>query len=148
MGFIMSDVNQESEAVSQGTADRVAQKYVEYKNKLEELEREHKERCKPYQERMVVLQGIMIDLCKQLGVTSMRTPHGTIMKSVKTKYWASDWDEFKKFLLKNEALDLVERRIHQGNMAEFLKENPDKVPVGLNVDSEYTATVRRSNKNG
>lgn len=148
MGFIMSDVNQESEAVSQGTADRVAQKYVEYKNKLEELEREHKERCKPYQERMVVLQGIMIDLCKQLGVTSMRTPHGTIMKSVKTKYWASDWDEFKKFLLENEALDLVERRIHQGNMAEFLKENPDKVPVGLNVDSEYTATVRRSNKNG
>jgi hypothetical protein len=43
----------------------------------------------------------------------------------------------------NNAVELLERRIHQTNMNEFLKENPDKLPPGLNVDSEYTITVRR-----
>jgi len=37
----------------------------------------------------------------------------------------------------------MEKRIHQGNMRLFLEENPDLLPPGLNVDSEYTVTVRR-----
>jgi len=41
-------------------------------------------------------------------------------------------------------LGLLERRIHQGNMKEWLQENPDKVPIGLNVDSRYDITVRRA----
>jgi hypothetical protein len=45
--------------------------------------------------------------------------------------------------MENEAVDLLEKRIHQGNMRQFLEENRDLLPPGLNVDSEYTVTVRR-----
>jgi hypothetical protein len=41
------------------------------------------------------------------------------------------------------AMELLERRIHQSNMKQFLEENPDLHPMGLNVDSEYAITVRR-----
>jgi len=38
----------------------------------------------------------------------------------------------------------MERRISQGNMKAFLKDNPDiKIP-GLNSDSFYDISVRRS----
>jgi hypothetical protein len=47
------------------------------------------------------------------------------------------------FILKHEAVDLMEKRLHQGNMRTFLEENPALLPPGLNVDSEYTVTVRR-----
>jgi hypothetical protein len=32
-------------------------------------------------------------------------------------------------------------------MKEFLSENPDLLPMGLNVESEYTVVVRRSKEN-
>jgi hypothetical protein len=48
-----------------------------------------------------------------------------------------------RFIVENEAVDLLEKRIHQGNMKQFLEENPEVLPPGLNADSEYSITVRR-----
>jgi hypothetical protein len=42
------------------------------------------------------------------------------------------------------AFELLERRIHQGNIKSFLEENPDEHPAGLNIDRSYTITVRKS----
>jgi hypothetical protein len=41
----------------------------------------------------------------------------------------------------------LEKRLHQTHMKEFLSENPDLLPMGLNVESEYTVVVRRSKEN-
>jgi hypothetical protein len=43
-------------------------------------------------------------------------------------------------------LGLLEKRIHQGNMKEFLQENPNLMPKGLNVDNRYDIIVRRAAK--
>jgi hypothetical protein len=40
--------------------------------------------------------------------------------------------------------ELLERRIHQTNIKQFLEENPDMLPLGLNVEAEQSITVRRS----
>jgi hypothetical protein len=47
-------------------------------------------------------------------------------------------------MIENNAPELLEKRIQQTHMKEFLEENPDVLPAGLNVDSQYTITVRRS----
>jgi hypothetical protein len=49
-----------------------------------------------------------------------------------------------RFIKEHDAPELLERRIAQGNFKEFLKDNPDKLPEGLNVDSRYSITVRRA----
>jgi hypothetical protein len=48
------------------------------------------------------------------------------------------------FIEEHSAFGLLEKRLHQTNMKDFLFENPDVLPMGLNVDSEYTVSVRRS----
>jgi hypothetical protein len=48
------------------------------------------------------------------------------------------------FVKENDVIELLERRIAQRAMADFLKANPDKMPKGMNVESKYTVTVRRS----
>jgi hypothetical protein len=48
-----------------------------------------------------------------------------------------------KFVVENNVPELLEKRLHQGNMKQFLEAHPDLLPPGLNVDSEYTITVRR-----
>jgi hypothetical protein len=49
----------------------------------------------------------------------------------------------RHFIAEHDAFELLEKRIHQTNMKQFLEENPDLHPAGLNVDSEYSVTVRR-----
>ncbi len=51
-----------------------------------------------------------------------------------------------KFIREHDAPDLLERRIAQGNFAQFIQENPDKMPAGVNIESKYSITVRRSSK--
>jgi len=75
---------------------------------------------------------------------SIKTPHGTIIRSVKSKYWTGDWDSMYTFIKEHDAPELLERRIAQANFKEFLAQNPDKLPEGINVDSRYAITVRRA----
>ena len=47
-------------------------------------------------------------------------------------------------MLENEAVDLMEARIHQGNFKEFIKEHKaDGLPPGVNVMREFTIVVRK-----
>jgi hypothetical protein len=41
------------------------------------------------------------------------------------------------------AVEILEKRIHQTNMKEFLENNPEVHPPGLNMDSEYEITIKR-----
>lgn len=81
-----------------------------------------------------------------LGTKSMRTEFGTVMLGTKTRYTTQDWAAFKEFVIQNDAVDLLERRIAQRNMAQFLEENPELVPPGLNSDTEYQISVRKPTK--
>jgi len=86
----------------------------------------------------------MLELCKENNADSIKTPAGTIMRRVETRFWTNDWDSFYSFVEEEDAFGLFEKRIHQGNMKQFLEENPDKMPKGLMSDSKYKITVRRS----
>ena len=86
----------------------------------------------------------MLDTCKEMGADSIRTPHGTIIRSVKSKYWTGDWDSMYSFIKEHSAFGLLEKRLHQTNMKDFLAENPNVMPMGLNVENEYTVVVRRA----
>ena len=85
----------------------------------------------------------MKDMMKTMGVTSVRTAQGTVVLSVKTRYNTLDWDSFKKFVVEHDAVDLLEKRIAQTNMSQFLEENPGLVPPGLNSHAEFEISVRR-----
>ena len=85
----------------------------------------------------------MKDMMKTMGVTSVRTAQGTVVLSVKTRYNTQDWDSFKEFVKQHDAIDLLEKRIAQSNMAQFLEENPGLVPPGLNSYSEFDISVRK-----
>ena len=93
---------------------------------------------------MKASEAQLLEMCKTTGADSLRTKYGTASRTVQTRYWTSDWEAMHKFIMEHNAPDLLERRISQRQMQEFIKENPDAMPVGLNVDNCYTVSVRRS----
>jgi RAB protein geranylgeranyltransferase component A len=123
--------------------DRLAKIYRKIKASIDVLTQEYDQKVEAFKAQQDEIKNAMKDQMKALGVTSVRTPEGTVVLSVKTRYNTQDWESFKDFVKENDALDLLEKRIAQGNMAQFLKDNPGLVPPGLNTSSEYDVSVRK-----
>jgi hypothetical protein len=130
--------------MSELSADKLAKVYLKMRDKRQELARQFEEQDNDLKEQMEQIENRMLELCKDLGADSIKTAHGTIIRSVKTRYWTSDWESMHDFIGQHGAYDLLERRVHQTNMKQWLQENPDLLPMGLNSESRYSTTVRRS----
>jgi sugar phosphate isomerase/epimerase len=137
-------MSEEKEVASQPDLDQLTSVYLKIRDKRSELKREFEAQDSQLEEQQQVLANQMLETCKEMGADSIRTPHGTIIRSVKSKYWTNDWESMYRFIKDNDAFGLLEKRLHQTNMKEFLHENPDVMPMGLNVESEYSIVVRRA----
>jgi hypothetical protein len=126
------------------SADKLVSTYIKIRDAKDTLVREHEQALKSLTEQMEIIEQELLELCKSTGQDGGRTPYGTFTRTVKERYWTNDWDSMYRFIKENDAPELLERRIAQGNFKEFLKDNPDKLPEGLNVDSRYSITVRRA----
>ena len=124
--------------------DKLTDIYIRIRDSRADVRRKYEACDKELEEQMQVIEDQMLDVCKAMNADSIRTPYGTIIRSVKSRYWTNDWDSMYNFIEKHSAFALLERRLHQTHMKEFLSENPNLLPMGLNVDSEYTVVVRRS----
>jgi len=125
------------------TLDAYVSAYIKLRDKKAELAAAFSEKEKEINRRLDIIKAEFLEHCKDNGVESVKTSSGTFWRSQKTRFWTGDWSAFNAFVLEHEAVDLLEKRIHQGNMKQFLEENPKALPPGLNTDSEYTITVRR-----
>jgi hypothetical protein len=121
--------------------------YLRIRDARDDLTAKYKKEHAELEEQMGLIETEMLDTCKSMGVESMRTPHGTIIRSVKSRYWTNDWDSMYTFIEETSAFGLLEKRIHQTHMKEFLGENPDLYPKGMNVENTYTVVVRRAKEN-
>jgi hypothetical protein len=126
------------------TAEKLVKAYVKMRDYRSQLKAQYEEQDNTVKEQMDMVEAELLELCKSTGAESLRTKFGTVSRGVQTRYWTGDWEAMHKFIMEHNAPDLLERRIAQRQMQEFLKEHPDEMPVGLNVDNRYTVSVRRS----
>lgn len=126
--------------------DKLAKVYRKIRDRIGKLTQEYETQVETLKEQQQEIANAMKDILVSTGQKSANTAEGTIILGQKTRYFTNDWDAFKTFVLEHEVLDLFEKRISQGNMKQFLEENPGVVPPGLNSDSELTITVRKPSK--
>ena len=136
----MTEVETESETIP---LDRLAKIYRKIRAEITTLTQEYDSKIETLKAQQDEIKNAMKDMMKAMGVTSVRTEQGTVVLSVSTRYSTQDWDSFKKFVVEHDAVDLLEKRIAQTNMNQFLEENPGLVPPGLNSTSEYDISVRK-----
>ena len=112
--------------------DRLARVYRRISSEMQRITAEYETAHEALKDRLL-----------GMGVNSASTAHGTVILSTQTRYHTQDWDGFKRFIVEQDALDLLEKRISQSNMAQFLQQNPSLVPPGLNSHAEYVISVRK-----
>jgi hypothetical protein len=89
------------------------------------------------------IRDALLKYCKDNEVESVKTAAGLFYRTSRTRYWTSDWESMHKFVLEHGAPDFLEKRLNQGVVAQWLEENPDEVPPGLNADTQYSIAVRK-----
>jgi hypothetical protein len=126
------------------SAEELAKIYIKIRTAKEEAADRHKQEIAEFNAQLETISAEMLEICKELDVSSMRTNEGTIIRKVHTRFATNDWDSLYQFIKEHDAYGLLEQRLHQTNMKQFLEENPDLLPPGLWSDSKYTIVVKRS----
>ena len=121
--------------------DKLVKVYLKIRDKRKELQIEYDKKDEYLKDTLKEVETALLDVCKETGADSLRTDFGTVSRRVSKRYWTTDWSSMYEFVKDNDQLDLLERRIAQGNMSTYLEENPDKLPPGLNVDSKDAVTL-------
>lgn len=117
--------------------------YIRIRDTKDALTNKYKAEAAELDEQMAVLKHKLLEVSKETGVTSFSTSNATAYRTIKNRFWTNDWESFYGFMREHGAMELLEKRIHQMNMKEFMEQNPDAHPPGLNIDSEYEITIRR-----
>ena len=123
-------------------AEKLTRVYLKIRDKKAQLSSDYKKQEEDLNQKLDKVKAALLDYCKEQGLESVKTSEGLFYRSVKTRYWTSDWEAMHKFVMEHDVPEFLEKRLNQTNVKTFLEENPETVPMGLNVDSEYIISVR------
>jgi hypothetical protein len=126
------------------SVDLLCKIYRKIRDKKGELTKKYEEELAGLEQQQNLVAAHLKDILSQLNVKSMKTEHGTVYIQPKTRYYAMDWAVFGDWVVKNNAVDLLEKRVAQGNMKQWLEDNPTNPPPGLQAESEITVVVRKN----
>lgn len=124
--------------------EKLTSTYLKIKAKRDIMREEYKSADSALEEQQDKIKAALLKHCKDNDVESVRTKDGTFYRTVKTKYWTNDWESMYKFVLEHEVPEFFTKSLNQSNVKQFMEENPDVIPPGLNVESEYVVSVRKS----
>ena len=124
--------------------EELVKAYLTIRNERETLKAQYETNDKVLLDDMNALEKEMLAICNDTNASSIRTGSGTVIRKLNERFTTNDWDNFKKFVMENDAVDLLERRIHQGNFKQFMAEHEqDGLPPGVNVMREFGIVVRK-----
>ena len=125
------------------TAEKLTKAYIKIRDERAKLSAEYKEKDSVLSRQLERVKQGLLDYCNNHSVESVRTSEGLFYRSVKQKFWTNDWEKMHAFIMEHNVPELLEKRLNQTNLKQFLEENPESQPDCLNVDSEYSMSVRK-----
>tara|TARA_R110002012_G_scaffold121828_2_gene271492 strand:+ start:1467 stop:1868 length:402 start_codon:yes stop_codon:yes gene_type:complete len=123
--------------------EKLVKAYIKIRQKRSELSAKFKEEESKLDLKIDKIKRALLGHCKEHNVESVRTSEGIFFRTVKQRFWTSDWEHMYKFIRTHNVPEFFEKRLNQTSVKQFLQDNPDLIPEGLNVDSEYVVSVRK-----
>lgn len=128
------------------TAGELAEEYLYFRDLKAKLQKKFEAKEAVLDAELDHISSRLMVLCNEQDASSIKTDSGTIIRSLKTRYETKDWDSLYEFVLDHSAPYLLQKRINESAMKEFLETNPEDFPKGLNIASEYKISVRKPTK--
>ena len=124
--------------------EELVKAYIAIRNKRDANAREFDAKDKELKAELAQLDQVMLNSCNEIDADSIKTNSGTIIKTTKENFVCGDWDNFKRYIVQEDAIDLLQQRIHQTNFKEFLSNRTDEgLPPGISSMKEFQIIVRK-----
>lgn len=124
--------------------DTLCKIYVKIRTAKAELTKDYEAKLAELDGKLDQVAAVMKDKLAEAGAKSIKTEHGTVYAATKTRFYPMDFGAFGDWIVKNNAIDLLEKRVAQSNMAKWLEENPTNPPPGIQAETTQTVTVRKA----
>ena len=127
--------------------EELVKAYIAIRNKRDANAREFNAKDSELKAELAQLDQVMLSSCNEIEADSIKTNSGTIIKTTKENFVCGDWDNFKQYVMQNDAIELLQQRIHQTNFKEFLSNRTDEgLPPGISSMKEFQIVVRKPSK--
>lgn len=105
--------------------------YRQVEARLEAKEEQHKKEIAGDLRAMAQLELGMMKMLREQGVGSMNIPGVAEVKIVdKRTFGCGDWNLFQTWLVANNKPELLQQRIHEGNMQHWIDEQEKAIAQG------------------
>lgn len=122
--------------------DELAKQYVELRAKKAKMEKIAKERIDVIKQAMVEVENKMFAFLQESGQDSAKTKHGTPYKKLTTAFNVSNADEFFEYVIKNNAVDLLTKKVNSTTAKSYMD---DKIKIpGVKIYMEEKIGFRKS----
>lgn len=125
------------------SVEKLTSVYLKIRNKRSELKAAFDEEYNRLGDQMDKVKDALLNYCRENDLDSFKTKDGTVSRTVQKKYWTDDWEAMHRFIVEEGVPEFLTKQLNQGNVKQYLEENPDKLPPGLNSKSEYNISVRK-----
>lgn len=146
MATLIVELIMETNAYDAMKAGELAEQHRYIDDLRKQLKQKYESKDAILEAELNAIKHRLLTLCNEQDASSIRTEHGTIIRSIKTRYEPKDWDSMHEFILEHSAPYLLQKRINESAMKDFLESHPDDYPKGLNIASEYKISVRKPTK--
>ena len=118
--------------------------YIAIRNQRDALKRKYELDDSSLKDELKKLEAVMLMECNNINADSIKTGSGTIIKTLRENFVCSDWDGLKSFIMENNLIELLQQRLHNGNLKEYLvNHGNDGLPPGINSIREYNIVVKK-----
>lgn len=124
--------------------DEMVEAYLAIRGERERLSRDFELRDAELKADQVQIEQLLLEKCNDINAETIRTNAGTVVKTMKENFICNDWDGLKQFIMDKGLIELMQQRIHNTNLKEYLTNNPDDgMPPGVSSIREYSVVVRK-----
>ena len=116
--------------------------YIKVRDKKTELAKKHKEEMAPINAAMEKIENNLLGELNATNQESASTVSGTAFKVVKSNVKIQDWDVSLNYILENDLLHFLERRLAKSSVQEFVQSQGVNFP-GTSIDSTTVVQIRR-----
>lgn len=128
--------------------DELVKTYLTIRGERERISSEFEAKDAELKKELQLVEQQLLAICNDTNTNGFKTGSGTVTRKLSERFYCNDWDNFRKFVADNDAIELLERRIHQSNFKEFMSGHQQEgLPPGVNVMREFSVVVRKPSSN-
>jgi len=121
----------------------VVEHYITLRDHKSKLDAEHKARVAEIDAQMKNAEAFLLNRLNESGLDRMGADAGTVFVQVKTMPSIKDKASFVDYIKQSGQVELLQLRVSSTAVKEFMENNNQQLPPGVDITTAREVTVRR-----